>query len=1070
MIDKILEFSVRQRVLVLMGALALLLGGLWSAARLPMDAIPDITGIQVQVNTTVPALAPDEVEKLVTVPLEMALGGVAGVTEMRSLSRFGLSQITLQFTDKTDVYRARQLVTERLQTATDSLPAGLTPKLIPITTGLGEVFYYTVDFAPNAPNALASRAAQLMALWEIQEYVIKPQLRTVQGVADVNAYGGYIKQIVVEPKIDKLRDAGLTVNDLAKVVGENVENAGGGIVNAGNEQLVIRGVGRVNSTEEIAQLPVKFGAAVMPLRVKDFADVEIGHAFRTGAATHSGQEAVLGVAMMLMGENSHAVAERVAAKIGEIQKQLPSGMVISPEYNRKNLVHRTIRTVATNLFEGALLVTAVLLFLLGNWRAALIVATAIPLAFLFAITGMTRFGISGNLMSLGAIDFGLIIDGAVVIVENVVRQLGAKQHQLGRRLTVEERLHTVIAASKQVGTPMFFGVLIITIVYLPILALSGIEGKMFHPMALTVMMALGGSLVLALTLMPALCSFLLRGRIAERDNFIIRAIKHIYSPILQLALRLRWLVVLGALTLFALALLIFARLGADFIPKLDEGTFTMMVFRTSSINIDESVEQQRKTEREIPKRVPEVTHVFSRIGSAEIATDPMPPSDCDFYVYYKPQGEWRRVDNRPISKDELAKIITTEIENLNPGARVMVAQPVEMRFNEMLEGIRADIAVKIFGNDYDVLEHLGSEVKEVLEQIPGTREGEGEVEYETTGRAPMLEIKVKRDVLAKYNLHAGDVNQTIAAALGGQTVGTMLEGNRRFDIVIRLAEKERESLETIRALPVRVGEAGLLPLGDVAEIDRVKTVSPILRDSGQRRAALMVNLRGRDVDSWVREANAKVREHVKLPEGYTLQFGGQFENLREAKARLGVVVPAALAFIFVLIFMAFRSVRQALLVYSGVPLAITGGIIALWLRDMPFSISAAVGFIALSGVAVLNGVVMISYFNQLREEGRDLHSAVIEGSLTRLRPVLMTAAVAAFGFIPMALSSSAGAEVQRPLATVVIGGIVSSTFLTLVLVPVLYEWAERKSRLTVPNHEVDNSKQVLTSSRSAPAI
>jgi len=1048
MINKILEFSVRQRVLVLMGALALLLVGLWSAARLPMDAIPDITGIQVQVNTTIPALAPDEVEKLVTVPLEMALGGVAGVTEMRSLSRFGLSQITLQFTDKTDVYRARQLVTERLQTASDSIPAGLTPKLIPITTGLGEVFYYTVDFSPGTPKVRASRAAQLMALWEVQEYVIKPQLRTVQGVAEVNAYGGYTKQIVVEPKIDKLRDAGLTVNDLAKVVGENVENTGGGIVNSGKEQLVIRGVGRVNSTEEIAQLPVKFGAAVMPLRVKDFANVEIGHAFRTGAATHSGEEAVLGVAMMLMGENSHAVAERVAAKIGEIQKQLPSGMIISPEYNRKNLVHRTIRTVATNLVEGALLVTAVLLFLLGNWRAALIVATAIPLAFLFAITGMARFGISGNLMSLGAIDFGLIIDGAVVIVENVVRQLGAKQHQLGRRLTTEERLHTVIAASKQVGNPMFFGVLIIAIVYLPILALSGIEGKMFHPMALTVMMALGGSLVLALTLMPALCSFLLRGRIAERDNLIIRAIKHIYSPILQLALRLRWLVVFGALALFAVALLIFTRLGADFIPKLDEGTFTMMIFRTNSINIDESIEQQRKTEREIPKRVPEVTHVFSRIGSAEIATDPMPPSDCDFYVYYKPPGEWRKVDNRPISKEDLAKIIATEIENLNPGARVMVAQPVEMRFNEMLEGIRADIAVKIFGNDYDVLERLGSEVKEVLEQIPGTREGEGEVEYETTGRAPMLEIKVKRDVLAKYNLHAGDVNQTIAAALGGQTVGTMLEGNRRFDIVVRLAEKDRENLDAIRALPVRVGDAGLLPLGEVAEIDRVKTVSPILRDSGQRRAALMVNLRGRDIDSWVREADAKVREHVQLPGGYTLEFGGQFENLREARARLTIVVPAALAFIFVLIFMAFGSVRQALLVYSGVPLAITGGVVALWLRNMPFSISAAVGFIALSGVAVLNGVVMISYFNQLREEGRDLRTAVIEGSLTRLRPVLMTAAVAAFGFIPMALSISAGAEVQRPLATVVIGGIVSSTFLTLILVPVLYEWAERQSGLS----------------------
>ena len=1046
MIDKVLEFSVRQRVIVLMATGVLLLGGLWSATKLPMDAIPDITGVQVQVNTTVPSLAPDEVEKLVTVPLEMALGGVPGVTEMRSLSRFGLSQITLQFTDNSDIYRARQLVTERLQSAAESLPVGLTPTLIPITTGLGEVFYYTVDYAPDARNVPATQEARLMELWQIQEYVIKPQLRTVQGVAEVNAYGGYVKQIVVQPKIAKLCDAGLTVNDLARVVTENVENAGGGIVNAGSEQLVICGVGRVTSPQEIAELPVKFAAAAMPLRVKDFADVRIGHAFRTGAATHSGKEAVLGVAMMLMGENSHAVAERIAEKITDIQKRLPAVIVINQEYNRKNLVHRTIRTVATNLFEGALLVTAVLLLLLGNWRAAMIVATAIPLSFLFAITGMTYFGISGNLMSLGAIDFGLIIDGAVVIVENVVRRLGLKQHELKRRLTTEERLHVVLTASKQVGSPMFFGVLIIAIVYVPILALSGVEGKMFHPMALTVMLALGGSLVLALTLMPALCSFVLRGNIAEGDNSLIRRTKAVYSPILRLALRFQWLVVLCTCALFALAIFIFTRLGADFIPKLDEGAFTMMVFRASGINLEQSIEQQRKTEQEIQKRIPEITHLFSRIGSAEIATDPMPPSDCDFYIFYKPRSEWRRIDNRPITKEELGKTIAAEIEALNPGARVMVAQPVEMRFNEMLEGIRADIAVKIFGNDYDVLERLGSEVKEVLEQIPGTREGEGEVEYETTGRAPMLEIRVKRDVLAKYNLHTGDVNEVIAAALGGKTAGTMVEGNRRFDIVVRLAEKDRENVEAIRALPVRVGDAGMLTLDVLADIERVKTVSPILRDSAQRRAALMVNLRGRDVESWVREADAKVREKILLPEGYSLEFGGQFENLREAKARLAIVVPAALAFIFVLIFVAFGSLRQALLVYSGVPLAVTGGVVALWLRDMPFSISAAVGFIALSGVAVLNGVVLISYFNQLREEGRDVFSAVIDGSLTRLRPVLMTAAVAAFGFVPMALSTSAGAEVQRPLATVVIGGIVSSTFLTLILLPVLYDWAERKKR------------------------
>lgn len=1046
MIDTILEFAIRQRVLVLMGALALLLGGIWSAKKLPMDAIPDITGVQVQVNTTIPSLAPDEVENLVTFPLETALGGIAGVTEMRSLSRFGLSQITLQFTDKTDIYRARQLVAERLQSVADSIPPGLTPKLVPNTTGLGEVFYYAVDYSPGATKAPPTREAQLMELWQIQEYIIKPQLRTVPGIAEINAYGGYVKQIVVQPKIDKLRDAGLTVNDLSRVVGENVENAGGGIVNSGTEQLVIRGVGRVVSPEEILELPVKFAGGVMPLRVKDLADVQIGHAFRIGAATDSGQEAVLGVAMMLMGENSRAVAERVAHKVDEIQKRLPPGVIIKPQYNRSELVARTIHTVEKNLFEGAILVVAMLLLLLGNWRAALIVAAAIPLAFLFAITGMTRFGISGNLMSLGAIDFGLIIDGAVVIVENVVRQLGLKQHQFGRALNKEERLDTVLAASRQVGTPMFFGVLIIAIVYVPILALSGIEGKMFHPMALTVMLALGGSLVLALTLMPALSSLLLRGRIHEGDNLVVRVCKNVYSPILRASLRLRWPVVLGALTLFALALIIFSGLGANFIPKLDEGAFTMMVYRASGISVDATVEAQTKTDREIKVRVPEVERVFARIGSAEIATDPMPPSDTDFYIYYKPRSEWRKIDNKLINKEELAKIITKEIEAINPGTRIMVAQPIEMRFNEMLEGIRADIAVKIFGNDYDVLERLGAEVKEVLEQIPGTREGEGEVEFETTGRAPMLEIRVKRDVLAKYNLHAGDVNQVIAAALGGQTVGALVDGNRRFDIVVRLADKDRENLDAIRALPVRVGDSGMLPLGTLANIERVQTVSPILRDSAQRRSALMVNLEGRDVESWVSEADAKVREKVKLPEGYTLEFGGQFENLREAKARLAIVVPTALVFIFVLIFMAFGSVRQALLVYSGIPLAITGGIFSLWVRGMPFSISAAVGFIALSGVAVLNGVVMISYFNQLREQGQDVRSAVIEGSLTRLRPVLMTAAVAAFGFIPMALSTSAGAEVQRPLATVVIGGILSSTFLTLVLLPVLYEWVEKKTK------------------------
>jgi heavy metal efflux system protein len=1045
MIARILEVALRQRVLVFMAAAALLVGGTWSAFKLPMDAIPDITGVQVQINTTVPALAPEEVENLVTFPLETALAGIAGVTEMRSLSRFGLSQITLQFTDDTDIYRARQLVTERLQGAADSLPAGLTPKLVPITTGLGEVFYYSVDYAAGASNIPPTRELQLMELLQVQEYIIRPQLRTVPGIAEVNAYGGHVKQIVVQPRLDQLRDAGLTVNDLARIVSENVENAGGGIVNSGSEQLVIRAVGRVTSLDEIAALPVKFAGGVTPLRVKDIAEVQIGHAFRTGAATDNGVEAVVGVAMMLMGENSRVVSERVARKLEEIQKRLPPGILINPQYKRSELVDRTIRTIGTNLFEGAVLVVVMLLLLLGNWRAALIVAAAIPLSFLFALTGMARFGISGNLMSLGAIDFGLIIDGSVVIVENIVRQLGLKQQQLGRALTREERLATVLAASQEVGSPMFFGVLIITIVYLPILALAGIEGKMFHPMALTVMLALGGALVLALTLMPALCASALRGHVHEGDNRIIRFAKRLYLPTLQLALRRRWLVLIAVIVPFLAALIVFTRLGADFIPTLDEGAFTMMVFRQPSISVDATVEAQTRTDREIRARVPEVTRVFSRIGSAEIATDPMPPSDADFYIYYKPRREWRKVNGKPISKEELAKVITRGIEVLNPGASVMVAQPIEMRFNEMLEGIRADIAVKIFGNDYDVLERLGAEAKEVLEKISGTREGEGEVEFETLGRTPILEIRLKRDALARYNLQAGDVNQVIAAALGGQTAGSLIEGNRRFEIVVRLAEKDRESLEAIRALPVRVGESGMLPLGTLADIQRINTVSPIMRDSGQRRSALMVDLEDRDVESWVKEAETKVREHVKLPQGYTIEFGGQFENLREAKMRLGIIVPLSLLFIFALIFMAFGSFRQAVLVYTGIPLAVTGGVFALWIRGMPFSIAAAVGFVALSGVAVLNGMVLVSYFNQLRSAGRTVRDAVIEGATTRLRPVLMTAAVAVFGFVPMAIATSAGAEVQRPLATVVIGGIISSTFLTLILLPTLYLWIERRA-------------------------
>ncbi|HAO78260.1 MAG TPA: CusA/CzcA family heavy metal efflux RND transporter [Verrucomicrobia subdivision 3 bacterium] len=1040
MIARILEFSLRQRAFVLL-ATALLVGvGLWSASQLPIDAVPDITNVQVQINTEVPALAPEETERLVTFPLETELTGVPGMDEVRSLTRFGLSQITLIFKDGTDIYRARQLVSERLQNALEKIPTGLAPKLAPITTGLSEIYQYVVDYAPDATNKPATRREQLMELNLIQDFTIKPMLRTVPGVAEINAMGGYEKQIVVLPNPEKLRDANLTFAELAKLIGENVENAGGGVVNRGSEQLIVRSVGRVETTDEIASLPIKFGAGVKPLLVKDVAEVGIGSKVRTGAATENGEEAIVGMAMMLTGENSRIIAKRVAERIQEIQVKLPPGVVMRTIYDRSELVDRTVGTVEKNLFEGAVLVVVVLLALLGNWRAALIVACAIPLSFLFAMTGMVQGKISGNLMSLGAIDFGLIIDGAVVIVENIVRQLAAKQHQLGRQLTVEERLHTVLHASKEVGNPMFFGVLIITIVYVPILALSGVEGKMFHPMALAVMLCLGGALLLTLTLMPVLCSFVLGGRIHEGDNLAMRVAKKIYRPMLEWSLRRRWVVTSGAVILLVLSIFVFNRLGAVFVPKLDEGSLLAMVFRTNSINLDASLELQQKTEKVLLANVPEISRVFSRIGTSEVATDPMPPSQTDFYIFYKPQKQWRKIDGHAMSKDELAKTIVEEIEKNVPGQEILMSQPIEMRFNELLEGVRSDIAVKIFGDDYDVLEKIAGEVKELLEKIPGA----DEVEFEASGRVPMLEAQVNRAALEKYNLPASEVNNAISTAVGGQTVGTLIEGNRRYDIVVRMPEELRQKIDQIHELPVRVGENGLLPLSKVADFKITASVDPIKRDSGQRRAAILVNLRGRDVESFVHEAERQIKEKVEIPEGYTIEFGGQFKNLQEARARLAVLVPATLALIFVLVFMAFGSLRQSIVIYTGVPLAATGGVFALWICGMPFSISAGVGFIALSGVAVLDGLVMISCFNQLREQGKNVREAVMEGSLTRLRPILMTALVASFGFVPMAIATGAGAEVQRPLAIVVIGGLLTSTFLKLVLLPVLYEWVEKK--------------------------
>jgi len=1041
MIDKILELSLRQRAFILLAALALVAVGLWAATRLPIDAVPDITGVQVQINTEVPALAAEESEKLVTRPIEIEMAGLPGIEEMRSLTKFGLSQVTLQFSDNTDVYRARQLVTERLQAAVERLPHDVAPKLAPISTGLGEIFYYNVSYKPNAKRPELLRE-QLFQLRELHDYTIKPLLRTVPGVAEVNESGGYERQLVIQPRPEDLERSGMTFSELADIIAANVENAGGGIISRGGNQLSIRAVTRANTLQDIANLPVKFAAGVKPLLVKDLADVSYGSRIRTGAATIDGEETVIGAAMMLAGENSREVAERVKARLTEIQEKLPDNVQVQPQYDRSILINKTIHTVSTNLFEGAILVTALLFALLGNWRGALIVTMAIPLSFLFALTGMVKLGVSGNLMSLGAVDFGLLIDGAVVIVENVVRQLGIRQHELGRRLTSEERSQIVLAASKQVAHPMFFGVVIIAIVYIPILALTGIEGKMFHPMAVTVMLALTGALVLALTLMPVLCSFLLRGRIGEGDNFVIRAAKNIYEPLLRVALAARWIVVMAAIAVFAGSLWLFTHLGAEFVPKLDEGSITSMLYKPVGMSLDESVRTDLELEKTLLREFPEITRIFTRIGTSDIATDPMPPNECDVYIFYKPLDQWPKTPGRPRNKAELNSQIDATLKKLDPNYKILFAQPIEERFNEMLEGTKAELAVKIFGDDYDVLEKLGDQIKGILEKTPGAEE----VEHETEGRRPQLLIEARHDELQRYSLSASEVNKAVSAALAGKVVGTAIDGEKRYDIVVRMPEEIRADNEKIRQLPLRVGDHGLVKMGEVVDLKTVEVVEPIFRDEGHRRAAILVNLNTSDVEGFVHQAEERIKQEVKMPEGYLVEFGGQYKNLEQARARLMVVVPAALALIFILIFLAFGSIRQAFLVYTGIPLAVTGGVLSLWLRGMPFSISAAIGFIALSGVAALNGLVLISYFNQLREQGRSVREAVIEGSLTRLRPVLMTALVASFGFVPMAIATGTGAEVQRPLATVVIGGILSSTFLTLIVLPVLYAWLERDGK------------------------
>ena len=1044
MLERLIDFSLRKRGLIVCCALILVAVGLWSATRLGVDAVPDITNPQIQINTEVAALAPEEIENLVTIPVEMEMAGLPGMIELRSLSKFGLSQITMTFEDGVDIYRLRQLVTERLVRASDRLPPGITPALAPISTGLGEIVYYTVRYKPDATNAPKDRAEQLRQLRLLHDYTIKPMLRATPGLAEVNAIGGYEKQIVIAPDPAKLTAAGVSFQDLVAVVRNSTKNAGGGILEMGGEAVVVRADTRAGNAKDLGSLPVKFAGSARPLLISDLAEVSIGSAVRTGASTEDGEETITGAAIMLAGENARLVSQAVVARITHIQDKLPDDVEVRIVYDRSDLVNATIKTVERNLFEGAVLVAVVLFAFLGNWRAALIVSLAIPLSFLFMLTGMVETKITANLMSLGAIDFGLIVDGAIVMVENILRHIAEKQHALGRKLTPTERLTEVRLSAREVARPMFFGVSIITIVYVPILALTGIEGKMFRPMAVAVMLALVGALVLALTLMPTLCSWFLRGEISEKDGWVVRTAKAIYTPLLAWALRLRWIVVAAALALFATAGWIFTKLGAEFIPQLDEGSLSIQMIRGNSVALGDSVELQRASEKLLLNRFPEISHIFSRIGTAEIATDPMGPNVSDTYVFFNPREHWRSVNGRRITKAELTELMRRELIAVAPGQTYLFTQPIQMRFNEIMAGARADLSLKIYGDDYAELERLAAEARDVLRGV----EGGGDVEFDALGRVPMLEITPKREALQRLNLHAEQINEVVSIALGGEEAGTLIDGNKRYEVVVRLPEAERLNLTGLRQLPV-IGSQGVqVPLERVADIAVADRVATINREDTQRRVAILINVRGRDTESFVLEAQANLQEKVKFPPGYYFEFGGQFENLQAARARLMIVVPTALILIFGLIYASFGSARQAALIFLCVPLAATGGVVALWLRGIPFTISAAVGFIALSGIAVLNGIMLISFINQLRTEGRDVRKAVIEGTLTRLRPKLMTALVASLGFVPMAISTGAGAEVQRPLATVVIGGVITSTFLTLILLPVLYDWMERRRENT----------------------
>ena len=1051
MLERFIRFAIAHRWLMLVLTLGLVLLGAWSFARLPIDVTPDITNVQVQINTEAPGYSPLEAEQRVTFPIETALAGLARLDYTRSLSRYGLSQVTVVFEDGTDIYFARQQVAERLQQIRSQLPEGLEPLLGPVATGLGEIFMYTVEATPEArrPDGGEWTPTDLRTL---QDWVVRPQLRNVRGVSEVNTIGGFARQIHITPDPSRLLAYGFTLQDVVEAVAHNNQNVGAGYIERNGQQYLVRVPGQVADLTALGDIVMDRRDGV-PIRVRDVATVGEGSELRTGAATENGREVVLGTVFMLIGENSRAVARRTAERLEDAQASLPEGVQARAVYDRTELVDRTIATVATNLAEGALLVVVVLFLLLGNFRAALITAAVIPLVMLMTVTGMVRGGISGNLMSLGALDFGLIVDGAVIIIENCLRRFGEAQHASGRTLTLEERLELTATATTEVIRPSLFGVGIITAVYLPIFALTGVEGKMFHPMAITVVLALTSAMLLSLTFVPAAIAVFMGGRVREGDNRLMRAARTAYGPLLRWSLRSRITVLAGAAALVLLTGLLATRIGSEFLPGLDEGDIAVHALRIPGTSLRQALAMQTTLEERI-REFPEVDRVVSKLGTAEVATDPMPPSVADTLVFLKDRETWP--DPRK-HKDVLVAEIEAAVREL-PGNNYEFTQPIQMRMNELISGVRADVAVKVYGDDLGTLADVGRAIEAVVRTVPGA----ADVSLEQTTGLPVISVVPDRASLVRYGLNTGDVQEVVGTAIGGTVAGHLFEGDRRFEIVVRLPEALRQDPTALADLPVprkggsqedesirppswTGGLPDFVPLREVARIEQTTGPNQVNRENGKRRVVVTSNVRGRDLGGFVAELQRRIDEEVEIPTGYWIGYGGTFEQLISASKRLSVVVPATLALIFGLLFMTFGSARDALVVFSGVPLALTGGVSALALRGMPFSISAGVGFIALSGVAVLNGLVMIAFIRRLRLQGAPLDEAIVDGALSRLRPVLMTALVAALGFVPMAFNVGAGAEVQRPLATVVIGGVVSSTLLTLVVLPALYRVVHARS-------------------------